>query len=548
MKRNRSHFKCAICGKEYEYAILSGVNKHIKLCHKLTEEEYYEKYCGPASTCIECGKRARFLDIRRGFDQFCSGRCKQQYTTKNTPQDVREKRIEKWKQKMFGTAESRKAFQEKVKDGVKKYYDSLTEEEVVKRKENLAFHARKEWENKTEEEKQEFINQTKQRFCDENYRKEFSKKTSIGTKKAYEKMDAVKKEEMLKNRSRTRRSLFYDTYIDNLKKYTNLKLLDSKEEYINNSEHLYHCNSCNIDFKSKGINIQTVRCPNCINNTFSEEEKNLVKYIKTFYQGTIIENDRNILKPKELDIYIPEKKLAIEFNGTYWHSNELINDRFYHQNKSLSCKEKGIRLIHIFENEWYTRQEICKAIIKNALGIYEQKLNARSCNVKELSSKDYKTFLETNHLQGAVNSPVRYGLYFDNELVAVIGFGKSRFKKDETELHRFCCKINYSIRGAFSKLIKHSGVKNFVSYVDLSHFSGTGYHALHFKEIEITKPSYVWTNNALTLSRFSTQKHKLHKLLGERFDPDLTESENMRINGFFKIYDAGNLKMCYASN
>lgn len=549
MKRKRSHFKCAICGKEYEYAILSGVNKHIKLCHGLTAEEYYEKYCESAPTCMECGKRARFLDIRRGFDSFCSKICKQRYSAKNMSSEVREAKIAKWKQALFGTEEKKQLFQEKVKTGVEKYFNSLTDEEKAKRKEMCAFYAKKEWEEKSDEEKQAFIDHTRELFLDDDYRKRFSEKTSIGTRKAYENMDKNKRIEMLKKRSCTRRSLFYNTFLDNLQKYTQLELLDSKEEYINNEEHLYHCKKCNLDFNSTGINIQTAICPNCKGHgCVSGKEKDVVRYIQSVYEGTIIENDRKVLYPKELDIYIPKKNLAIEFNGIYWHSDAYLHNRFYHQEKTLACREKGIRLIHIFENEWMFKQDICQSIINAALGIYKLKLNARSCIIKPLNSIDYRNFLIKNHLQGAINSPIRYGLFYMNELVAVIGFGKSRFKKDEVELHRFCSKLGYNIRGAFSKLIKHSNVEDFITYVDLAHFSGSGYAEVGFDEIGITEPNYKWIKDSLSLNRFSTQKHKLQHILGNQFNPELSESENMSINGFYKIYDSGNLKLLHSTS
>ena len=150
-------------------------------------------------------------------------------------------------------------------------------------------------------------------------------------------------------------------------------------------------------------------------------------------------------------------------------------------------------------------------------------------------------------MQGSINSSIRYGLYYDDELIAVIGFGKSRFKKDEIELHRFCCKLNYHIPGAFSKLIKHSNMNNFITYVDLAHFTGDGYKKIGFKELSVTEPNYKWISGdgTIVLNRFQTQKHKLEKLLGESYNSDLTETENMEMNGYAKIYDSGNMKVSY---
>ena len=306
----------------------------------------------------------------------------------------------------------------------------------------------------------------------------------------------------------------------------------------------YKCLHCNTVFKCNRDNPQRIYCNNCISkNKVSSEEKNIYEYIRSIYTGTILENDRTILSGKELDIYIPEKKLAIEYNGSYWHCN-YFKDKKYHLNKTLECREKGIRLIHIFEYEWETKREICRSIISSSLGKYERRLYARACTVRNISFSEYKIFLEENHIQGSINSSLRLGLFYEGELVSVIGFGKSRFKNGEYELHRFCTKLHTQVLGGFSKLIKHSEVKEFISYVDLSKFDGKGYITTGFKILDYTEPSYVYVRNKEVLRRMTCQKHKLHKLL-ENYDENKTEEENMFYNGYVKLYDCGNIKVCW---
>ena len=111
------------------------------------------------------------------------------------------------------------------------------------------------------------------------------------------------------------------------------------------------------------------------------------------------------------------------------------------------------------------------------------------------------------------------------------------------ELHRFCIKADVSIPGALSRLCSHSGLESFISYVDLSHFNGTGYVNAGFKEIGISSPGYCWCRGPEILSRLQTQKHRLPELLGEDFDPELTEAENMKLAGWIQAFDCGNLKM-----
>ena len=192
-----------------------------------------------------------------------------------------------------------------------------------------------------------------------------------------------------------------------------------------------------------------------------------------------------------------------------------------------------------------TKQDILKSIISSALGIYKNRVYARNCEVKEVSSKEAKEFLENNHLQGYVNSSYRIGLYYNDELVQLLTFGKSRFKKNEIELLRMCTKLNTQVIGGFSKLLKHQPYTNFISYIDLSKYNAQGYLDNNFEIIGQSNPSYKYIKGERVLNRLRAQKHKLASLLGDNFDASKTESENMQDAGWWKIYDCGNLKLLY---
>ena len=256
----------------------------------------------------------------------------------------------------------------------------------------------------------------------------------------------------------------------------------------------------------------------------------------------IISNSRQIIKDKEgrcleLDIYIPEKKLAIEYNGIYYHS---AKDKHYHLTKTEACENKSIRLLHIWEDLWNSKKSVYKSIIASALGVYQEKIYARKCTCREISQNDYEDFLNRNHIQGAVQSKVRLGLFYNEELVQVAGWGKSRFKDSEYELHRMCSRLGAQVVGGFSKLIKHSGINHFVSYVDRDLFTGRGYISAGFKLTGETKPGYFYSNSRLQrVNRMTAQKHKLKKLL-KNFNEEFSEVENMRNNGYFQLWDCGN--------
>jgi len=277
----------------------------------------------------------------------------------------------------------------------------------------------------------------------------------------------------------------------------------------------------------------------------SYAEKQVVEYIKSIYSGELIENTKSIITPYELDIYVPDRKIAIEFDGVFYHSINAGTDKNYHLMKTEMCENLGIRLIHIFEYEWVNRQDICKSIIASALGKYQRKIYARNCDVREVSSPMAKDFLEQNHIQGAVNSSYRLGLFDKDELVQLICIGKSRFKKDEYELLRMCTKLNTQVIGGFGKLMKHQPYDHIISYVDRSKFNGKSYRSIGFKIIDITPPSYHYVKGNKVLNRVSAQKHKLKSLLGDSFDANKTEIENMLDNNWKMIYDCGNLKVNY---
>jgi hypothetical protein len=139
---------------------------------------------------------------------------------------------------------------------------------------------------------------------------------------------------------------------------------------------------------------------------------------------------------------IPDYGLAIEYDGLYWHSSGdvLTENRDYHLEKTTKCEEKGLNLLHIFENEWQnqSKQQIWKSIIRNKLG-KSNKIYARKCEIREVSNKESVRFLENNHLQGSASASIRYGLYHNDALVALMTFGKSRFNKNiDWELIRYC--------------------------------------------------------------------------------------------------------------
>ena len=287
-------------------------------------------------------------------------------------------------------------------------------------------------------------------------------------------------------------------------------------------------------------------CPKCALK-YNKSEDNIKEFIKSLNLDFEL-NNRTILNGKELDIYIPSKNIAIEYNGLYWHS-ELYKSNDYHLNKTEECEKFGIQLIHIFEDEWLHKQDIVKSRLKNILGLTENRIYARKTEIKLVSSKDSKIFLDNNHIQGNVNSSIKLGLYYNNELVSLMTFGNlrknlnSKSEEGKYELFRFCNKLNTTVIGGANKLLKYFiGIynpKEIISYADRRWSTGNLYEKLGFSFIHNSEPNYFYILNNKREYRFKYRKDVLVK---NGFDKDKTEKEIMLERGIYRIYDSGNKK------
>lgn len=291
-------------------------------------------------------------------------------------------------------------------------------------------------------------------------------------------------------------------------------------------------------------------CPYC-NIGHSKQEQEVFdfvnEHIKNVKQGV-----RNIIAPLELDIYLPDHALAIEFDGIYWHSEQRGKDKKYHLNKTDLCNEKGIQLIHVFENEWKYKQNIVKSAILSKIGIYKERYYARNCYIKEIDIRTKNSFLEDNHLQGKDNSSVKLGLFYGNDILAVMTFGKRKITggNSKFELIRYCSKLNIQVVGGVSKLfthfLNHYEFEDITTYSDKRYSNGKLYEKIGFKLDHASQPNYWYFKlpNIILFHRSGFQKHRLQSKL-ERFDPDLTAHENIINDGYDRIWDCGTYVYTY---
>jgi len=271
-------------------------------------------------------------------------------------------------------------------------------------------------------------------------------------------------------------------------------------------------------------------------------ENEINDYVKSVYTGTIA-NNMKIIAPYEIDVMIGDH-VAIECNGSYWHAELQGRDKMYHVNKTTMCKEKGIHLIHIWEHTWNTKQELIKSRIKSKLGVSDR-VFARKCKVQEINSSTSKPFINANHIQGNCPASIRYGIFYEGDLIGVMTFGKSRYdKKIKYELLRYCTKQGINIVGGAGKLFKRFlrdyDDPSIISYSDRSWNTGSVYRAIGFEYSHSTPPSYHYTKDYVYFeNRIAYQKHKLKDKL-DVFDPSKTEWQNMQENGYDRIWDCGN--------
>jgi hypothetical protein len=348
------------------------------------------------------------------------------------------------------------------------------------------------------------------------------------------------------------RSISFEEYVERATEVHNGKYIYLRDGFTNaNGDIKYICQKHGVQTQDAGNHLYLKQgCPDC-GARESSAERDVVQFITELLPSEkVLTRQKGILlkAKEELDIYVPSLKFAIEYNGLFWHS-EKYRETNYHLNKTIACEHRDIRLFHLFEDEWLYKQDIVKSMLRNILGKTENKIMGRKCQIKEITNKEAKSFLETNHLQGYCNSKVRIGLFYEYELVSVMTFGKTRHfignDNFEWELLRFANKLNTSVIGGASKLLKYFikaySPKSIVSYADRRWSNGNLYNNLGFIKYNESKPNYYYVIGNKRVYRFNMRKQVLIKKYG--CPPEMTEKEFCSQKGWLRIYDCGCL--CY---
>ncbi len=243
----------------------------------------------------------------------------------------------------------------------------------------------------------------------------------------------------------------------------------------------------------------------------------------------------------------------IEIDPTYTHNSTkgpYFNKHYtnpkqhnYHLNKSNIAQENGYFCIHIFD--WDDKHKIINMFIK------KQKLYARNCEIKEVKKKECDDFLNLYHLQNTCNGQkIRYGLYYNDQLVEVMTFGKPRYNKNyEWELLRLCSHKDYKIVGGSERLFKHflreQNPQSIISYCDNSKFSGDVYERLGMELINISNPACIWSKGKIKITDNLLRQQGFDRLFGASYGKGTSNKELIINEGFVEVYDCGQKSFKY---
>jgi hypothetical protein len=509
------------------YKYLNDTYKDIAFKEKLY---WYFNDITKMPVCKNCGKPVKFTNSKIGYSQYCCVKCS------NSSKEKIEKTQQIFNERYGGDAPiCNPNVIAKMKATCKKRYgvENCQQNKYIK-----------------EKTKQTLI----ERYGGQGNSSIILKEKYINTCEKRYGVDNPAKSDVIKDKiSKSKRNYIIDTH-----KYI-IGYVDSDNLICKCKCPHAECNKCESkDFEIEssllanrlyhGIEICTKLLP--YNSLSSSYELRLCEFLDN-HNIEYKRNVRNIIS-KEIDIYIPSKKLAIEFNGIYHHSDRCKPNN-YHINKFNICKESDIKLILIWEDQYLNHKDICESIILSKLGIYSNKIYARKCKLEKISSNIAREFYTNNHIQGFCSATIHYGLYYGKELVSMMSFGKRNLGKNfnrKWELIRYCSKLNTLVIGGVSKLFKRFlneyTPDSVISWSSNDISDGNMYKALGF-EFENSSVSYWYIDkNMNRYHRSGYSKSNLIKKGLIEANDTRSEKEIMKDLGYYKIYDTGQTKWRYS--
>lgn len=287
-------------------------------------------------------------------------------------------------------------------------------------------------------------------------------------------------------------------------------------------------------------------CSKCLGRAGTGAETDLVEYLETL-EVAVERNDRKILGGLELDIVVPKSKVAIEFNGLYWHSDKF-KDKMFHSRKTDAALGKGIQLIHVWEDEWRDKREIVKQMLASKLGVSNRKrLNARSLEVGGVTAREAREFLNTNHIQGFTNGSLYLALM--DEGIQALMVMKATKTPGEYRLERYATASN--VRGGFSRLFKNAvktlNASRVITFADRGVSDGGLYSNNGFERDGVLAPDYKYLVRGRRVHKFNYRIKRFREDPTLQYRDGLTERELADLNSLPRVYDSGKVRWVWNS-
>lgn len=494
---------CLICWTKV--ASNRGLSRHLLNQHQLSPEEYTFKWLNlgikPLCAC-DCGKSTLYADRKYKFNEYLHNHHKPTLGKNMSPETKFKISIRQKKHQQSLSKPQRRKNVKKAREGLQQRYEGVNP------------------------------------FCVPNI-KEKIKKTHIEKYGVYPATKSQGIKEKLK--------LTWGEILERCgEKFEPLFSYDMYENYTQLLP--FRCKIHNRVIKAQlryFTRKEVEWCPGCASKNISVAENQVQKFLSTYYLELKEFNVRDIIPPYELDIYIPDKNIAIEFNGIYWHS-EFHKPKDYHFKKFQMCEERGVHLFQIYEDEWRDKRDVWESILELALGCTKrfENFNARQLTVDDNPSvKTLRKFLDENHLQGYARASKKFVLKdASGEILFCLTLRQPFTQKSGAiEIARVCSKKHSLVRGGFSKLMKHvvawareQEYERILTYSDCRYSLGDAYKKYGFEFIGHTGVGYDYTDFVDRFGRFKfrAQEGKSEKLVAEE-------------SGVYRIYNAGNYAWQY---
>jgi len=502
----------------------------------------YSVDCTPH--CVQCDKELKYRDFRRGYGKFCSYRCGNVCNVSK----VKETCSKKYGSTSFiGSSQGR---DEAKKTYLKKYgCENYQQSDDYKRKVSET------WKNKDissllEKRKQLNLEKHGEEFF---FQTERFKEKARATILARYGVDNAMKSSIIRNKNIETRTR---NFLQKLEKDYNLVFKDNYDGVVGYKQYQWECNICKTSFYSCLSIGNRPLCPVC-NPRLGTSIESLFEIFLKDNNIKFIKRSRKIISPFEVDFFLPGLNIAFELNGLVWHSEWFGGKgKWYHHNKLILCRKKGIKLITLYEDDILNplKFDIIKSRILNTISSSSViKIGARKCILRKVSGTEARLFLNENHLSGYAPSNINYGLYYNDELLYLSTFLHSSKRvfisgnKQSVELVRSCTKRGYSVVGAISRCIKrcYNDLKiSILTFSDLDWGYNTSYEKAGFKYLRDTGPGFYFTLNNKKYHRYKFTRKTVSKL--SKYDEKKTVLENCRMNNIDRIWNCGSQIFLYS--